>query len=96
MARNITLAIDEDVLDRVRVLAATQKTTVNALVRHHLEQLASDADRLARAKLHLRELSEKSEASLGPDYRFNREEIYAERQFPRHEHSDLRGGRKTK
>ncbi|MDP1731693.1 MAG: hypothetical protein Q8L54_11090 [Devosia sp.] len=96
MAKNITLTVDEDVLDRVRVLAATQKTTVNALVRHHLEQLASDGDRLARAKRQLRELSEKSRARLGPDYRFNREEIYAEREFPRHEHPDLRGGRKAK
>ena len=36
--KNITLAVDEDVLDRVRVIAAERKTTVNGLVREYLEQ----------------------------------------------------------
>ena len=36
------------------------------------------------------------DVDLGPDYRFDREEIYAERDFPRHQHSDLRGGRGEK
>ena len=47
--KNITLAIDEDVLDRVRVVAAQRRTTVNALVREHLADLAGDTDRLAKA-----------------------------------------------
>ena len=34
--KNITLAVDEDVLDRVRVIAAERKTTVNGLVREYL------------------------------------------------------------
>ena len=30
--KNITLAIDEEILDKVRIVAAEKKTTVNALV----------------------------------------------------------------
>jgi len=40
MPRNITLAIDEDLLSDVRRYAAQHNTSVNALVRSCLEQLA--------------------------------------------------------
>jgi hypothetical protein len=89
--KNITLAVDEDVLDRVRVIAAERKTTVNALVREYLEKVASEQDRRAETRRRLRELMDKSEARLGPDYKWNREEIYEDRMFPRHQRSDLRG-----
>ena len=92
--KNITLAVDEGVLDRVRVIAAELKTTVNALVREYLEKMASEPDRIAEARRRLVELAERSQARLGPDYRFNRDEIYEERLLPRHERSDLRGSGK--
>lgn len=88
---NITLAVDEKLLERVRSFAAQRGTTVNALVREHFEKLTRDQDRLAQAKRELLALSENTDVDLGPNYRFNREEIYAERDFPRHQHSDLRG-----
>ncbi len=47
---NITLAIGDDVLDKVRVYAAGQKTTVNAIVRRHLEKLAAENDSRAEAR----------------------------------------------
>ena len=94
--KNITLAVDDGLLDKMRTLAARRGTTVNAIVREHFEQLAGNDERLAEAKRELRALSERTQADLGPDYRFNREEIYAEREFPRHEHSDLRGGGEEK
>jgi hypothetical protein len=93
--KNITLAIDEGVLDRVRVIAAERKTTVNALVREYLEKIASEQDRRAEARRKLRELMDKSEARLGPDYKWNREELYEDRMFPRHKRSDLRGDGET-
>ena len=37
--KNITLAIDEKLLEEVRIYAARQQTSVNALVRAHLETL---------------------------------------------------------
>lgn len=42
--RNITLAIDDDVLRKVRKLAIDQDTTLNALVRDYLTQLANRGD----------------------------------------------------
>ncbi|NJK32258.1 MAG: helix-turn-helix transcriptional regulator [Deltaproteobacteria bacterium] len=53
MTRNITLAIDPEVLDRVRVIAVERKTTVNALVREYLEGLATESDRMAEARRRL-------------------------------------------
>jgi hypothetical protein len=93
IVKNLTLAIDESLLKRSRAFAEERGTTVNAIIRAHLEQLTGNAERLAQAKRELLALSEKTEADLGPNYRFNREEIYAERDFPRHEHPDLRGFR---
>jgi hypothetical protein len=93
--KNITLAVNEDVLDRVRVIAAERKTTVNALVREYLEKIASEEDRRAEARRRLRELMDKSQARLGPDYKWNREELYENRMFPRHQRSDLRGDGET-
>lgn len=40
MAKNITLSIDEDLLAEVRLYAANNNTSVNALVRNALENLA--------------------------------------------------------
>lgn len=41
MTKNITLAIDEDLLDKARVLAAMRRTSVNEMVRQFLEREVS-------------------------------------------------------
>ncbi len=46
--KNITLAVDNDVLADVRRYAAAHNTTVNALVRHALEDIAERARRQQR------------------------------------------------
>jgi hypothetical protein len=92
MTRNITLAIDEAVLDKVRVVAAQRKTTVNGLVREFLETLATEDDRRAEARRRLVELAQSSEARLPAGYKWNREEIYEERERPRYQRADLRDG----
>jgi hypothetical protein len=74
--KNITLSVDEKVLEKVRVIAAERNTTVNALVRLHLEQMARNEDRARRAIAELRRMSETTEARLGPDYTFDREATY--------------------
>lgn len=92
MTRNITLAVDEEVLERVRLLAAEQKTTVNAMVREFLVQKASESGIAARRNAAVRkmlEMSRTSKAKLGKDWKFNREEIYAER-LSGHKHNHLR------
>jgi hypothetical protein len=83
------------VIDKVRLIAARRKTTVNGLVRDYLTTLASEDDRRAEARKRLVELSHNSKARLGPGYVWNREEIYEERMFPRHERPDLRNRGET-
>ena len=63
--KNITLSVDERVLAAVRRVAADNGTTVNAIVREHLNRLAEYADRAAKARRRIRELSEASKARIG-------------------------------
>jgi hypothetical protein len=88
--RNITLSVDEAVLERVRIYAARNRTTVNRLVREHLAQLAREEGSVHGARERLLELVDKSTGRLGPDWRWNREDAYQGRVFPRHQHSPLR------
>ena len=74
--KNITLAIEESVLENARVVAAKRRTTVNAVVRDFLEKFAGEDARREEARKRLRELMETSTGRLGPDYRWNREELY--------------------
>lgn len=63
--KNITLSIDEKVLAAVRRKAAEQNSSVNALVREYLTNLAAHEDRAARARARMRELSESSTGRIG-------------------------------
>lgn len=63
--KNITLSVDENVLAIVRRRAAEQNSTVNALVREYLTNLAEQEDRASRARARLRELSKRSQGRLG-------------------------------
>jgi hypothetical protein len=52
MPKNITLAIDEDLLDKVRVLAAMKRTSVNEMVRQFLErEVARETAQASRAEI---------------------------------------------
>ena len=88
--KNITLAIDEEVLRAARRYAANHDTTVNALVRDYLTRLVTFEEKAAKARAELVELAKKSEARMG-SWKWNREDAYEGRLFPRHERSDLRG-----
>ena len=74
--KNITLAIEDEVLDKVRIVAAEKKTTVNALVREFLTDLASRDERLAEARRQLLRLMDTSEGRMAPDWKFDREETH--------------------
>ena len=54
--KNITLSIDENVLAAVRRHAAERNSTVNALVREYLTNLAAHDTRADRARARLRQL----------------------------------------
>ena len=74
--KNITLAIDDEVLDRVRIVAAEKKTTVNALVREFLADLAGRDERLAEARKQLLRLMDTSKGRMAPDWTFDREDTH--------------------
>jgi hypothetical protein len=63
--KNITLSVDEAVLDKVRRIAADQKTTVNALVREYLTSVASREDRWAEAVRQMEVLAAQSKMVVG-------------------------------
>lgn len=88
--KNITLAVDEEVLRAARRYAANHDTTVNALVRDYLTSLVAFEDKAGKAREELVEMAKKSKARMGL-WKWNREDAYEGRRFSRHEHSDLRG-----
>jgi len=63
--KNITLSVDEKVLAGVRRRAAKQNSTINALVREYLTNLAAQENRADSARARLRELSARSAGRLG-------------------------------
>jgi hypothetical protein len=74
--KNITLSVDDKDLEAVRIYAAERQTTVNALVRDYLGQLARQRTQAQAAMARLRQLSEQSRSALGPDYKFDRDSLH--------------------
>jgi hypothetical protein len=63
--RNITLSVEDEVLAAVRRYAAERDSSINALVREYLTNLAQHQDRARHARARLRQLSKKSQGQLG-------------------------------
>jgi hypothetical protein len=76
VTKNITLAIDEALLDKVRVLAAIKRTSVNELVRLYLKRLVDEEKGRDEAREHLLRLMDESEGDMG-NWRPSREETYS-------------------
>lgn len=74
--KNLTLSVDEDVLQRVRKLAVERNTTVTQMLREHLETLARETDRTGeeRAQEFLRVMREMARPAGGE--KFDREALY--------------------
>lgn len=78
MTRNLTLAIDEDLLDKVRVLAAMKRTSVNEMVRSFLTRLVEHETEKDEAREALLKLIDESEGRMGEGWRPpTREETYS-------------------
>ena len=73
--KNITLALDDTLLDEVRTIAANRKTTVNAMVRDFLHRIAQQESRAESAMRELVRMSERTNAKLGP-VTWTRDELY--------------------
>ena len=65
MPKNITLAIDEDLLDKTRVLAAMRRTSVNEMVREYLKKLVEQEAQFDEVTEELLRLSRESTARMG-------------------------------
>ena len=94
--KNVTLAVDEKILEQARAYAERRGTTLNALVREHLANVAREDQRIEEARRGLLELIDQSTGRLGPNYKWNRDEIYADRLLPGHQRSGIRGSRKKR
>ena len=77
---NITLAIDDKTLRSARDVAHKRGTSLNAMVREHLESLVRQSDEWEaerrRLLAQLKENSRTSGARLPEGYRFDRGEAY--------------------
>ena len=92
MAKNITLAVDEEALKKLRRIAAEQDKSVNALVREAMDAIierSSQEKRRREAVVQMLEMSRNSNARLGKNRKFSREDVYADR-LSRLEHRDIR------
>jgi hypothetical protein len=89
--KNIALAIDDEVLNKVRAYAVEHKTTVNAIVRRQLEKIAGGNDMRAEARRQLLRLAETSRGRMSPDHIWSREELYDRPMLRRHKRARLSG-----
>jgi predicted transcriptional regulator len=87
MTKNITLAVDEDLLARFRVLAAEERTSVSALIRQHMEERTGLAEKRRQARAWMaakaRENAADDEPGKEGGWRWNREDCYSGPRFDR-------------
>jgi len=73
--KNITVCVTPEIYREARLLAAEHDSTVNALVREYLTNLAGHRDRAHRARARLRQLSKQSQGRLG-EKTWTREDLH--------------------
>lgn len=74
--RNITVSVDDETYKRARVAAAERDTSVSALVKAYLDQLASHETQTERLKRQEREIRGQISAFNASD-RLSREESHS-------------------
>jgi len=76
---NLTLVIDDELLQRARMRALAQGTSVNAVVREMLATYAAD-ERVLQGRRRVAELARSSTAGrAGAGRRWTRDELYGDR-----------------
>lgn len=73
--RNLTLAIEDEVLETARRLARERGTTLNQLVRDHLTDLVAREDRRRAAAERLKRAMREEMVEVGPRT-WKREDLY--------------------
>jgi plasmid stability protein len=76
--KNITVSVDDDTYRRARIKAAERDTSVSALVRRYLNELAGEEDEFDRLLRKEQELREQVRGFDGGD-RLPRNEMYERR-----------------
>ena len=72
---NLTVVIPDEVLKKARVKAAEEGTSVNAVIRDHLETYAGVRRRQTKAMAELLELSKRSRSRRGGN-RWTRDDLH--------------------
>jgi len=73
--KNLTLSVNEADLKAARRVALENDTSVNAIIRKYLEQIAQGEDRVTNARRQILALSRKSKAEIGAQS-LRREDLY--------------------
>jgi hypothetical protein len=73
---NVTLTIEADVLKAARKAALNRDTSVNALVREYLAQLAKEEDQQEKARTELAGIFKRSKYKIGEKIEWKREDLY--------------------
>ena len=60
----------------MRIVAAHKRTTVNAMVREYLAEVAGRDEKQAEARKQLLRLMETSKGRMAPDWKFDRDETH--------------------
>lgn len=71
---NLTLSLDDELLQKAREAAVREHTSVNALVREYLKQYVNARERRLRALDVLDQLAERTDSSS--DERWSRESLH--------------------
>ena len=75
MDKNITLSVDSVVLDKVKVIAAARRTSVNAMVRSYLNSVVDREQSVDQAREKLLELAREKVGDMGTQT-WKREALY--------------------
>lgn len=76
MTKNLTLAIDEELLKKAKKAAIDKNTTITALIRKHLEYISQQQEHKKQSVINeLRSIYHKSKAKIGPK-KWTREELH--------------------
>ena len=77
MKRNVTIQLDEDVIREAKAVASRRGTSVSGLVSTYLQRLAAEDEQYEQARKYALQLMD--DATDRGGWKWNREEIYAER-----------------
>jgi plasmid stability protein len=93
--KNITVSVPDEVYRQARIRAAERGTSVSALVRDQLEELASEETEFERLKRLQDEVIGSIEGFSAADL-LSREELHDRDALRRHEYPDLRDKQKAR